>query len=184
MLNSLITSETRIRILKKFFLNCNTVSHLRGLESEFKESSNAIRLELNRFEKAGLLTSSKEGNKNLFRANDAHPLFEDIHNIVLKETGIDKVIGKIVNRIGNLSLVYLTGDFAKGKDGSIIDLILVGDDIDNDYLVRKMEQAGETVNREIKYVILGSGEADQFLNKIKPSDLLLLWEQEDGYKKA
>jgi hypothetical protein len=47
-----------------------------------------------------------------------------------------------------------------------------------------MEQAGETVNREIKYVILGSGEADQFLNKIKPSDLLLLWEQEDGYKKA
>ncbi len=178
MLNSLITSETRIRILKKFFINSNTVSHLRGLETEFGESSNAIRLELNRFEKAGLLMSSKVGNKKLFKANDAHPLFEDIHNIVLKETGIDKVINKIVHRIGNLSLVYLTGDFARGKDSPVIDLIMVGDDIDPDYLSRKIEQAGEAVNRKIKYIVLGSGEAEIFLNNLKPSDLLLLWEQQ------
>ncbi len=178
MLNSLITSETRIRILKKFFINSNTVSHLRGLETEFGESSNAIRLELNRFEKAGLLTSSKVGNKKMFKANDAHPLFEDIHNIVLKETGIDKVINKIVHRIGNLSLVYLTGDFARGKDSPVIDLIMVGDDIDPDYLSRKIEQAGEAVNRKIKYIVLGAGEAEIFLNNLKPSDLLLLWEQQ------
>jgi len=56
MLNSLITSQTRIKLLKKFFLNSNTRAHLRGLESEFGESSNGIRLELNRFEDAGLLT--------------------------------------------------------------------------------------------------------------------------------
>ena len=183
MLSSLITSETRIRILKKFFLNCNTVSHLRGLETEFGESSNAIRLELNRFEKAGLLTSSKEGNKKLFKANDSHPLFEDIHNIVLKETGIDKVINKIVHRIGNLSLVYLTGDFARGKDSADIDLILVGDDIDSDYLLRKMEQAGETVNRKIKYITIGTREAEAYLGSLQPSDLLLLWEQRVVFEK-
>jgi len=57
MINSLITSHTRVKLLKKFFLNSSTKAHLRGLESEFGESSNAIRVELNRLEGAGLLIS-------------------------------------------------------------------------------------------------------------------------------
>ena len=67
MLSSLITSQTRIKLLKKFFLNSNTKAHLRGLESEFGESSNAIRVELNRFEEAGLLILSKMGIKKSTR---------------------------------------------------------------------------------------------------------------------
>ena len=63
MINALITSETRIKLLRKFFLNSSTKAHLRGLESEFGESTNAIRLELNRFEEAGLLHSLRDGNK-------------------------------------------------------------------------------------------------------------------------
>jgi DNA-binding transcriptional regulator PaaX len=74
MLNSLITSQTRIKLLKKFFLNSNTRAHLRGLESEFGESSNGIRLELNRFEDAGLLTSLRDGNKKVYQANANHTL--------------------------------------------------------------------------------------------------------------
>ena len=67
MINALITSETRIKLLRKFFLNSSTKAHLRGLESEFGESSNAIRLELNRFEDAGLLHSLRDGNKKYIR---------------------------------------------------------------------------------------------------------------------
>ena len=69
MLETLISSKTRIKLLLKFFLNGNTRSHLRALETEFRESSNAIRLELNRFEDAGMLVSNSEGNKKLFQAN-------------------------------------------------------------------------------------------------------------------
>jgi hypothetical protein len=65
MLDSLVTSQTRIKLLKKFFLNSSTSAHLRGLESEFGESSNAIRVELNRFEDAGLLNSFPDGNKKI-----------------------------------------------------------------------------------------------------------------------
>ncbi|MDX9930621.1 MAG: ArsR family transcriptional regulator, partial [Bacteroidales bacterium] len=115
MINSLITSQTRIKLLKKFFLNSSTRAHLRGLESEFGESSNAIRLELNRFEEAGLLNSSRDGNKKLYQANTGHPLFRDIHNIIMKESGLDRLIDKVVSRVGRLLCVYLTGDFACGK---------------------------------------------------------------------
>ncbi len=50
-------------------------AYLRSLENEFGESSNAIRIELNRFEEAGMLVSFTEGNKKLFKANTEHPLF-------------------------------------------------------------------------------------------------------------
>jgi hypothetical protein len=180
MINTLITSQTRIKLLMKFFLNSRTRAHLRGLQSEFGESSNSIRVELNRFEKAGLLLALPDGNKKVFQANAHHPLFKDIHSIVLKETGIDRVIEKVVHRLGELEEVYLTGDFARGKDSPVIELILVGGGIDREYLARKVQQAEELVGRKVSYVVLLSAEAGDHLKKLKQSDLLPLWVSGDG----
>lgn len=178
MLNSLITSQTRIKLLRKFFLNSSTRSHLRGLEAEFGESSNGIRIELNRFEKAGLLSSTMEGNKKLYQANREHPLYSDIHNIILKDTGIDKVVENVIYRIGNLLSVYLTGDFACGRDGKFIDLILVGTEINIDYLNEKVGQAKKIVGREIGYKIYHPVEAELELANYNPSEILPLWFRE------
>ena len=180
MINALITSETRIKLLRKFFLNSSTKAHLRGLESEFGESSNAIRIELNRFEEAGLLHSLRDGNKKVYQANRDHPLFGDIHSIIMKEAGIDRVIDKVIHRIGNLISVYLTGDFARGKDSPVIDLILVGENIDREYLVRKVMQAEELVGRKVSYVVLHPDEAENHLLHVKPADLLPLWNSEES----
>ena len=180
MINALITSETRIKLLRKFFLNSSTRAHLRGLESEFGESTNAIRLELNRFEAAGLLHSLRDGNKKVYQANRNHPLFGDIHSIIMKEAGIDRVIEKVIHRIGKLICVYLTGDFARGKDSPVIDLILVGENIDREYLARKIMQAEELVGRKVSYVVLHPDEADHHLLRIKPADLLPLWNSEES----
>ena len=175
MIGTLITSQTRIKLLKKFFLNGSTTAHLRGLESEFGDSSNAIRIELNRFEEAGLLNSLREGNRKVYMANRSHPLFGDIHSIIMKETGLDRVIEKVIHRIGDLVSVYLTGDFARGKDSQVIDLILVGTGIDREYLARKVMQAEEMVGRKVSYIILDPSEAGAFLGNTTDSDLLPLW---------
>ena len=89
-----------------------------------------------------------------------HPLYNDIHNIILKETGIDQVIEKVIHRIGNLIAVYLIGDFAHGKDSPVIELILVGDHIDTEYLARKVLQAEELVSRKVNYIVLDPAEAE------------------------
>ena len=175
MLDSLVTSQTRIKLLKKFFLNSSTRAHLRGLESEFGESSNSIRVELNRFENAGLLHSLRDGNKKIYQANPGHPLYKDIHSIILKETGIDRVIEKVIHRLGNLICVYLTGDFARGRDSQVIELILVGADIDREYLARKIVQAEEMVGRKVSYIVLEPHEAENHLSHLRPADLLPLW---------
>jgi hypothetical protein len=83
LLQTLITSKTRLRLLLKFFLNSNTTSWLRDMETEFGESTNAIRSELLRLEEAGMLTSGLAGNKKMYRANVEHPLFGEIHQLLL-----------------------------------------------------------------------------------------------------
>jgi Fe2+ or Zn2+ uptake regulation protein len=179
MINTLITSQTRIKLLKKFFLNSNTKAHLRGLESEFRESSNSIRIELNRFEKAGLLHSLRDGNKKVYQANHNHPLYNDIHNIILKETGIDRVIEKVIHRLGSLVSVYLIGDLAHGKDSPVIELILVGAEIDREYLSRKVVQAEQLVGRKVSYIVLKPDEAEGHFMNLKATDLLPLWKIEE-----
>jgi hypothetical protein len=167
----------------KFFLNNSTKAHLRGLESELGESSNSIRIELNRFEAAGLLVSLRDGNKKIYQANSSHPLFQDIHNIVLKETGINHVIEKIIHRMGDLVILYLTGDFARGRDASIIELILIGYEVDREYLERKIMQAEKMVGRKVSCIVLSPEEAGSYLMNMKESDLLPLWSS-GKYKKT
>lgn len=107
MIETLISSKTRIKLLLKFFLNSSTSSYLRHLESELGESTNGIRLELNRFEKAGMLTSQVQGNKKIFKANKNHPLFDEINSIVLKYIGFDKIIDQVVEKLGAVEQVYV-----------------------------------------------------------------------------
>lgn len=176
MLDTLITSKTRIKLLLKFFLNVNASSYLRALEVEFNESSNSIRIELNRFEKAGLLKSEYQSNKKIFFANKQHPLFFDIHSILLKYVGIDQILEKLIEKLGNIKNVYLLGEFANGKDGKFIDLLIVGNDIDNNYLLKLLKKTEKLINRKIRYQLFKEEEQFEYLNSIKDSEKLLLWE--------
>ncbi len=174
MIETLISSKTRIKLLLKFFLNSSNSSYLRGLESEFGESSNAIRLELNKFEKAGLLNSNLKGNKKIFQANTSHPLFNDIHNILLKFTGLDKIIEKVIENLGDLEKVYVVGNLAKGLNSEIIDLVFVGD-IDKKYLFELVEKAQIKLGKKIKYISYDSAEIKGQEIEDKHDNYLLLW---------
>ncbi len=172
MLQSIITSKTRLKLLLKFFLNKETKSYLRNLENEFGESTNAIRVELNRMESAGLLKAEMEGNKKIFQANTQHPLFADINNILKKTIGIDQIIEKITSNIGDLKESYLVGDLAIGKDSRIIDLLLVGEKIDRQYVSELTGKVEKHIDRKIRYLILNEKEKDAYL---QANHSLLIW---------
>lgn len=176
MLETLISSKTRIKLLYKFFINSSATSYLRGLEEEFNESTNSIRLELNKFESAGFLTSQTNGNKKYFKANTQHPLFKDINRIVLKLVGIEYVVDYILQRIGNLEKVYLIGNLAKGIDSEVIDIVLVGD-INTPYLVELIGKAEKKLNKKIKFISYSPSEFS--LEKIEEPGLhpLLIWQK-------
>ncbi|MBC8321354.1 MAG: ArsR family transcriptional regulator [Bacteroidetes bacterium] len=178
MLEALITSKTRVKLLLKFFLNSSNISYLRGLEPAFGESTNAIRQELNRFEEADLLISSTKGNKKLYRANTNHPLFPEIHKLLLKHVGLDKVIDKVIHNIGDIKEVYLVGELAKGNNSKVIDLWFVGKKLDSSYILNLAEKLEEIVHRKIRYIILNTNELSDFKATKNSDELLLLWKAE------
>jgi len=146
------------------------------LAKEFGESSNAVRLELNRFEKAGLLSAETSGNKKMFRANVVHPLYKDIHNIISKTIGIDQIVEEVVAKLGDVEEAYITGDFAIGKNGKTIDILLIGTDINKNFLHVLIEKAESLINRKIRYLILSPSEAGTHLGDGKGA--MLIWKNE------
>ncbi len=145
---------------------------MRNLEQEFGESTNGIRVELNRLESAGLLKTEVSGHKKFFSANTHHPLFKDINNILKKFVGIDKIIDAVVSRVGDLEAAYLTGDIAKGRDSKIIDLVLVGKKLDTNYINSLSTRAEEFVGRKIRHLELTS---EQMADYYEDKPALLIW---------
>lgn len=176
MIEALISSKTRIKLLLKFFLNSSTRAYLRGLEEEFGESSNAIRVELNKLEKVGMIESKVEGNKKYFTANKKHPLFFDINSIVKKFVGIDTIIENVINQLGKVEYVYLSGDFARGLNSNILDLDIVGN-VNTKYLAELVHKAEPLVKRKIKYAVYSLEEFEE-VKKLKNSEeRFLIWSE-------
>ena len=181
MLEHLITSRTRVKMLLKFFLNSHSKAHLRGLADEFGESTNSIRHELNNLSKAGYLVSNGKGNIIEYSANIEHPLYPELKNLVHKYMGIDKIIDNIVNkmisRLGQLESAFITGDYADGKDSGIIDLVLVGT-INTDNLQGYVQKAEGLVNRKIRTLVLSAEEFDKNKKSLHSDTALWLWKRE------
>lgn len=161
MLDSLITSKTRIRLLVKFFSNPDTRAYLREIAEEFGESTNAVRVELNRLSEAKLLNSAPEGRTIKYTANTKHPLFGNITQIVNKYLGLDEIALNIVERLGNVERACVIGDYARGVDSGIIDLVIVGEDIDRVLLDDLSAKVERIINRKISRLVLSP---DEFKN--------------------
>ena len=173
MLDALITSKTRVRLLVKFFLNPTLKAYLRQLANEFGESTNSVRLELNRLKEAGLLESHHEGNTVVYQAKQNHPLFPEIRKIVTKVTGIDSVVESLIERIGNMENAYLVGDYAKGMDTGLIDVVLIGE-LDKIILQETVDTAEKLIDRKIRTLVLTNDEFEA--NTLKKNEPFLpLW---------
>lgn len=178
MLESIITSQTRIKLLFKFFLNPQSTGYLRQLAREFGESTNGVRVELNKLTKVNILKASVQGRNKIYQANTNHPLFEDIRNIVIKSTGIDKVLSNIIKKLGSIHLAIIRGDYAVGKDSGLIELVIVATDLNLNELERVKTKTEELINRKISILVLNKKEYDRLKNNFidKPHFVLLMGE--------
>ncbi len=159
MLDSLVTSKTRIKLLLKFFSHANS-GYLRSLAKEFDESTNSVRVELNRLADAGLLVAEEEGKTKVYKANQGHPFFQEIKNMVSKFLGLDDLMERIVKRMGEVEKAYIIGDYAQGIDSGTVQMILIGKNLDRDYLDFIREKTYEKVSRKVKVEILESDPGD------------------------
>lgn len=180
MLESLITSKTRIKLLIKFFLNPETKSYLRQIAEEFGESTNSVRVELNRLAEAEILTVQSEGRTKQYQANEKHPLFSGIREIVSKTIGLDQLVERVIKQLGEVKLAFLVGDYAKGKDSGLIDVVLVGK-VENNSLEKLVTKAEKKIKRKIRVLVLTEEELSNLKkSKWKEETMVLLWSEDDN----
>ncbi len=174
LFSGIITSQTKIKLLVRLFMNPGTQSYLRQLASEFGLSTNAVREELNQLSATQLIKSDKQGKRVLYRANESHPLFPELKSMVAKVLGVDQVIDGIIKRLGDLQEAYLIDDYAEGKDTGIIDILLVGD-IDQYHLNDLSRKTERYLKRKIRSLVLNQAEYVELLPKLKNRPRLLIW---------
>lgn len=153
MLEKIITSKTRLRLLVKFFLNISNSGYLNSLANEFNESTNSIRKELNNLSEASYLIKYSENNKVLYKANVNHPLFKPLQKIIHKYIGIEDILENVYNKIGNVKTIALIGEYAKGNDTGLIEVLIVGDDINSNYLTNLEKKLEKVIQRKVKFYI-------------------------------
>ena len=149
MLDTLITSKTRIRLLVKFFINAANAGYLRGLALEMDENTNAIRKELNNLSQAGYIIRNYTDNKVLYRANTAHPLFGSLQQLIRKHIGLDKIIYQVLKRMGNVSRIFVIGNYAQGIDSGTIEIIIEGPKLNNEYLLQLIPKIENAINKKV-----------------------------------
>ncbi|MCH7414639.1 ArsR family transcriptional regulator [Belliella sp. R4-6] len=170
MLDSLITSKTRLKLLIKFFSNPKNQGHLRGLADEFGDSTNAIRKELNNLTDAGLLIKVAEKNKIDYQANIDHPLFSNLQDIIRKYLGLDKLLATVLERMGDVNQVALVGDYARGVDSGKIEVQITGKELNADYLELLENKIESLIHKHVVF---------QIQNAITDPEALILFQNQD-----
>ena len=175
LFDGLITSRMRVHILMRLLLNPQQNCYTRELADEMDASPSQVSEELKKLSGIGLLKPKKSGRQINYSANRKHPLYPELHSMVKKSLGMDKILDSIIERLGRLELAVLIDDYAEGKDTGLIDLILVGD-INRNNLNDLVAKTEKYIHRKIRTLVLSQEEYKGFRlgRRHKPS--LVLWE--------
>jgi len=123
------------------------------LAEEMKESSNAIRKELNNLTEAGYLEKEAIQNRISYKANTKHPLFATLQKIVYQHLGLDAVVVMILERMGEVKKIIVIGDYANGYDSGTIEVVVIGDALNTEYIDQLAGKIEGEINRKVQFLI-------------------------------
>ncbi|MGJ1395504.1 ArsR family transcriptional regulator [Sphingobacterium multivorum] len=104
MLETLITSKTRLKLLIKFFVSAT---------------------------------------------NRAHSLFKPLQHLIHTFLVIDQLVEQVLDQAGDIHEVNLLGDYAKGLDNGAIEVHILGERINEAYLLLLAERIGKHLGKMV-----------------------------------
>ena len=148
-------------MLIKFFISAANDGYLNGLANEFNESTNSIRKELNHLSEAGYLDKYKDNNKVAYKANTSHPLFDVLQKVVFKHLGLEEIVERVLERMGSVKKILLVGDYAKGIDSGNIEVILIGDQLNTEYIEGLEKKIQDIIERKVSFYLASKENQNQ-----------------------
>lgn len=146
--------KTKQAAIALLFSRPGQALHLRELARLAAVSLAMMAKEMTVLLRAGLVEEERDGNRRLFRANAASPVFEELASIARKTAGVADVLRAALAGVAGIRLAFVFGSVASGQAhaGSDIDLWVVGD-CDYAALLGACARAGEQLGRPVNPVL-------------------------------
>lgn len=128
MLEELFISRVRVKILQLFLAHPDQLLHVREIVRRVAEEINAVRRELARMEKYGMVTSEWRANRRLYRFRKDYLYYRELVAMVAKSFGLGGNIVKNKQQLGRIKFAFLSTRFLKGNlaGPEDVDLLVVG----------------------------------------------------------
>jgi len=187
-LEKILTSKTRAAIFTILFGIGNRELHLREIQRKAGFAVETIRKELHSLEDIELIVKRKDGNRSYFSANTRHPLYHEIHNLVIKTSGLKEILHESLN-IQNIDIVFVFGSVAKGNETaqSDIDLFIIGD-LGLREISKLLKEPSDILGREINPHLMSLNEfitrkqeGEHFISSVIQSPRIMIIGTEDEF---
>lgn len=194
MLEKIFTSKARVKILEQVLLNPDSEYHIRELSRIVGVSPIYVQKELKNLQSIGLLKSRRDGNMVLYRLERASSIWDDLKRIFLKTESIGQVIREgLDGDKKEIKYAVIYGSVAKGTEmaTSDVDMLVIGDGVDDDSLLSSIAKIEKQIGREInistwteKEFKKKSNEKIPLLKEILKTSVIMIIGDKDEFKRS
>jgi len=159
ILSEILSSKIRAEVFRLLFGVTDQALHMREIERRSGYAIGTIQSELKKLLRLDLVKKRRDGNRLYYCANKDHPLYPDIHHLVLKTTGLVEVLQMALKPVSGISVMFVFGSIAsrEEKAESDIDLMVIGS-IGLRKLTALLSDASTQIDREINPYVLNPSE--------------------------
>lgn len=128
ILSEILSSKIRAEIFHLLFGIVENDLHMREIERRSGHAIGTIQTEFKKLLRLDLVIKRRDGNRVYYRANKDHPLYSDIHSIVLKTIGLTDIFRKVFEGQQEIQFAFIFGSIAnyREKASSDVDLMVLG----------------------------------------------------------
>jgi hypothetical protein len=191
MLQHLIPSKVRRKILELFFHHPQESFYLRKIVREVNEEVNAVKRELDILSSAKVLQKEKRLNKIFFSLNKNWRFYDEFLRIFAKTSSLATLIENNLSKIGKIKYIALSTRYIKGqpiKEDEIY-LLFVGVIVLPE-VQSIIAQDEKNFGREINYTVMTEEEFifrkknnDPFIWRFLRQPKIMLYGSEDDFLK-
>ena len=187
MLKDLFISKTRVKLLQTFLNNPGRIFYVRELVRTVGEQINAVRAELARMERSGMVSSEARANRKFYGFRKDYVFYDELSRLVAKSSGLGGAIIKERNKLGKIKYASLSGTYIKRRPvgPTDVDLLIVGSVV-LPQLAQLVKENENVIGREVNYSVMTEEEftfrkrrGDPFIRNILEKPKVLLIGDED-----
>ena len=152
MLEHILSSVARTKILKFFCVHAQEKFFVRELARRLNLQLNSIRRELANLEKFGFLKSEEKAGKKYYYTNLEFSLFNEIKNLVFKSLALEEmdIAGKM-SKVPGLKLLLFTGVLTESP--AVTDVLIVGK-VNKSKFDKYLKKIAEGLPEDLRYTFL------------------------------